>query len=90
MAKITKVKISRAGARRVMKSPAVRADLIQRAKRIRDNAQGMSESGQATYTVAAYDGKVSAHAVVYTQNDAAKRSNAKHNSLIRSMDAGRG
>lgn len=90
MAEITDFKISRSAAREIMKNPAVRADLINRAKRIRDAAQGMSESGNAKYGVATWDGEVSAHAVVYTANLAAKRSNAKHNSLIRSIEAGRG
>lgn len=90
MAEITGFKISKSAARALMKDPAVRADLINRAKRIRDAAEGMSVSGNAKYMVSTYDSDVSAHAVVFTANDAAKHSNAKHNSLVRAIDAGRG
>lgn len=90
MAEITNFKISRSAARALMKDPAVRGDLVVRAKRIRDAAEGMSKSGNAKFGVATWDGEVSTHAVVYTQNNAAKYSNAKHNSLVRSIDAGRG
>lgn len=90
MAEITDFKISRSAARALMKHPAVRADLVNRAQRIRSAAEGMSVSGQAKYGIATWDGKVSTHAVVYTRNNAAKHSNAKHNSLVRAIDAGRG
>lgn len=90
MAEITDFKISRSAARALMKNPAVRADLVSRAERIRAAAEALSDSGNAKYGVATWDGNVSTHAVVYTRNLAAKRSNAKHNSLIRSIEAGRG
>lgn len=90
MAEISEVKVSRAAARAIMKSPGVRADLINRAKRIRDAAEDMSESGNAEYMVSTYDGNVAAKVHVFCANNAAKRSNAKHNSLVKSIDAGRG
>lgn len=90
MAEITDFKINKSAARAIMKSPVVRGDLIVRAKRIRDAAEGMSVSRSAKYGVATFDNDVSAHAVVYTRNNASKYSNARHNSLVRSIEAGRG
>lgn len=90
MAEITGFKVSRSAARALMKQPAVKSDLASRAQRIKNAAEGMSESGNAKYMVSTYDSAVSSHAVVYTANLAAKRSNAKHGSLVRSIEAGRG
>lgn len=93
MAEITGFKVSRSAARAIMKHPSVRADLVDRAKRIRAAAEGMSVSGNSKYGIATWDGEVSAHAAVYTRNLAAKRANAPTKApkpLERAIEAGRG
>lgn len=89
MARISGLVINKETARAIMKSPEVRADLVSRAERIKRAASEKSRSGRAEYMVSTYDGEVSAHAVVFTANNAAKHSNAKHDSLKRSMAAGK-
>lgn len=76
MAEITNFKVKNSGAKALMKSPEVRAILIEEANRIKEAAESMSVSGNSKYGVATWDGKVSVHAVVYTRSLAAKRANA--------------
>ena len=90
MAAISGLKINGQAAREIMKRPAVRADLVARGQRIARNAEGMSESGNARYGVVAKNLEVSAHVFVQTADAASIASNAKHNSLVKSVDAGKG
>lgn len=90
MADISGIKINRQAAREIMKMPAVRADLVARGQRIARNAEAMSESGNARYDVVAKNLEVSAHVFVQTADAASIASNAKHNSLVKSVDAGKG
>ena len=90
MAEIYGLKINRAGARDVMKSAGVAADLEARGMRIAEAAEGMSQSGEALFDVKVKDLRVSTHVFVETTDAASMASNAKHNSLVRSIDAGRG
>lgn len=90
MADITGLKINRSAAREIMKSPAVRSDLVARGQRIARSAEGMSESGKARYDVVAKDLEVSTHVFVQTADAVSIASNAKHNSLVKSIDAGKG
>lgn len=90
MADISGLKINGQAAREIMKMPAVRADLVARGQRIARNAEGMSESGNARYGVVAKNLEVSVHVFVQTADAASIASNAKHNSLVKSVDAGKG
>ena len=90
MADISGLKINGQAAREIMKMPAVRADLVARGQRIARNAEGMSEGGNARYDVVAKNLEVSAHVFVQTADAASIASNAKHNSLVKSVDAGKG
>lgn len=90
MADISGIKINGQAAREIMKMPAVRADLVARGQRIARNAEAMSESGNARYDVVAKNLEVSAHVFVQTADAASIASNAKHNSLVKSVDAGKG
>lgn len=85
MARVT-VKISAAGARALMRSPEVQADLLARAERMRDKADSM---GSGRYAADVIAGKNRAHARIKTTDDLSKASNLKHNSLLKSIDAGR-
>ena len=90
MADISGIKINRQSAREMMKMPAVRADLVARGQRIARNAECMSESGKARYDVVAKNLEVSAHVFVQTADAASIASTAKHNSLVKSIDSGKG
>ena len=90
MADISGIKINRQSAREMMKMPAVRADLVARGQRIARNAECMSESAKARYDVVAKNLEVSAHVFVQTADAASIASNAKHNSLVKSIDSGKG
>ena len=82
-----KVRMSSAGSRAVMNSEGVRADLLARADRIRERAESM---GSGAYAADVRPGRNRAHAMVKTTDARSIASNAKHNSLLKSLDAGRG
>lgn len=84
------VVINSAEAVRIMNSPEMQADLLARAERIRDRAGSIGTVGQSGYEADVRPGKSRAHAMVKTSGDHGARSNAKHNSLLKSIDAGRG
>lgn len=83
-----KVKINSAGAREVMNSSGVQSDLLNRANRIKARADSM---GSGTYEADVQPGKSRAHAMVKTPRGDFKTmaSQRKHNTLLKSMDAGR-
>lgn len=87
MAKV-KVMINSAGAKSLLNSSEVQADLLKRAERIRARADGM---GSGRYEADVRPGKNRAHAMVKTQQGDFKTmaSQAKHNTLLKSLDAGR-
>lgn len=84
-----KVKMNSAGAREVMNSSGVQSDLLARANRIKARADGI---GSGKYVADVQPGRNRAHAMVKTPSGDLRtmRSQAKHNSLLKSMDAGRG
>lgn len=86
MASVSKVTMNQAGARAIMKSAGVKADLDRRIQRMKASAESF---GTATYTADVKDGVVSAHAMVKTNGRHSENSNRKHNSLVKCMDAGR-
>lgn len=86
MAKTVKVKMSTPGCNAVRNSPEVQADLLARAERIRARAGGF---GSGKYEADVRPGKTRAHAMVKTTDIVSMASNRKHNTLLKSMDAGR-
>lgn len=82
-----KVKINSSGARQLLNSTAVQGELLKRAEKIKARADGM---GSGKYTADVQPGKNRAHAMVKTTDFISKKSNAKHNTLLKSMDAGKG
>ena len=75
-----------AGVRSVLNCAEVQADLLKRAQRIKSRADSM---GSGVYEADVRPGKTRAHAMVKTTDARSCASNAKHNSLLKSLDAGR-
>lgn len=93
MAKI-KVSMSGIGARAILNSPEVEADLLRRAQRIKAAADAKSEptpSGMKNPNFIAKSGagKGRVVGVVIAANPYSIASNQKHNTLLKSLDAGR-
>lgn len=84
-----RIVVNSAEAVRLMNSEEVRADLLARAERIRARAGSIGSVGQSGYTADVRPGASRAHAMVKTASGHAIRSNAKHNSLLKSIDAGK-
>lgn len=84
-----RVVVNSAEAVRLMNSEEVRADLLARAERIRDSAGSVGTVGRSGYTADVRPGASRAHAMVKTASAHAIRSNAKHNSLLKAIDAGK-
>lgn len=81
-----KVVMNLSGCRALMRSPEVQADLLARAERIRDKADSM---GSGRFAADVIPGKNRAHARAKTTDNFSRGSNLKHNSLLKSIDAGR-
>lgn len=86
MAEVTDLKISKDGARAILNSPEVQAELLQRAEAIKRHADSI---GSGRYAADVQPGINRAHAMVKTTDTLSIRSNAKHNTLVKSLDAGR-
>lgn len=89
----SRVRMNKSGFYKLRSAPAVKQDLKRRAQAIADAAQAVG-SPEAEYGVGSQQGKKHPQgrwrATVFTKNAVAMRSNAKNNSLIKSLDAGRG
>ena len=85
MADVT-IKMNSSGARKILNGSAVQGDLLRRAEKIKASADGM---GSGKYAADVRPGKNRAHAMVKTTDFISKKSNAKHNTLLKSMDAGK-
>lgn len=87
MAKV-KVRMNRQGCIALRNSSEVQADLLERAQRIKARADSM---GSGRYEADVQPGKTRAHAMVKTPRGDFRTmaSQAKHNTLLKSMDAGR-
>lgn len=83
-----KVVMKSAGSREIMNSSEMQADLLSRAQRIKSRADGM---GSGRYVADVMPGRTRAHAMVKTPQGDFKTmaSQRKHNTLLKSMDAGR-
>lgn len=91
MSRKAKVVINHAGARAVLNDPAVKAELLRRAQLIREAA--IASDPRLTgedIDANAVDGSTRARAGVVTVTPKARNINAKHNTLLKSLDAGRG
>lgn len=87
MAEIRGLAINSAGARALLRSPEVEADLMRRAEAIRRAADAV---GSGAYEASSSVGTGRARASVSTTDALSRASNAKHNTLASSLDAGRG
>lgn len=85
MANVVDLKINSAGARAVLNSPGVQSVLLQKAQAIADSATAMG----CDCTADVQPGSGRAHAMVKTQGVKAARNNAKHNTLLKALGAGR-
>lgn len=89
----TRVRMNMQGFYKLRSAPAVKQDLERRAERIAAAAHDVG-SPEAEYGVGSQQGAKRPQgrwrSTVFTKNAVAIRSNAKNNSLIKSLDAGRG
>ena len=85
MAKV-KVVMKASGARQLLNSQEVQDDLLERANRIKGRADSI---GSGKYAADVRPGKNRAHAMVKTTDVLSMASNRKHNTLLKSVDAGR-
>ncbi|UJQ87148.1 hypothetical protein SEA_BAILEYBLU_10 [Arthrobacter phage BaileyBlu] len=83
--KLDKVVMSPAQRRKVLKMQEVEADLARRAKNVRDAAGGESKG----YSAEASNPTKRARAAVFASGQTARRENARGNTLLRALDAGR-
>lgn len=81
-----KVVVKPSGAREIMNSQEMQQDLLERAQRIKSRADSV---GSGRYEADVRPGKTRAHAMVKTTDVVSMASNKKHNTLLKSMDAGR-
>lgn len=85
MAKV-KVKMNSAGALALLNSANVRADIERRTQAVTAAANGMTQGGGFVGDVITTDRP---HGAVRAETWRARGSNAKHNTLLKSLDAGR-
>lgn len=83
-----KVKINRAGARELLNSGEIQADLLRRAENIKTNAEGFG----GNYIADVQPGVNRAHAMVKTPRGDFRTmyKQAKYNALMKSLGAGGG
>lgn len=82
-----KVKISIHGCNELRNSEEVQQYILERAERIKAKADSI---GSGKYIADVQPGRTRAHAMVKTTDAKSMASNAKHNTLLKSIDAGRG
>lgn len=85
MAKV-KVVVKSSGARQILNSQEIQDDLLERANRIKGKADSI---GSGKYAADVQPGRNRAHAMVKTTDARSMASNRKHNTLLKSVDAGR-
>lgn len=85
MAKV-RVVVKSSGARQILNSQEIQNDLLERANRIKSKADSI---GSGKYVADVRPGKNRAHAMVKTTDARSMASNRKHNTLLKSVDAGR-
>lgn len=80
-----KFELKRGALREIMQSSGIQGLVTQSANQMKASADSM---GSGRYVVKSGIGKVSAHAIVGTTDIVSKKSNAKHNSLLKSISSG--
>lgn len=88
MADKTEIKLNGSGFRQIMQGGPIQSLLSTSVQRMESAAESHGESG-ANYLSNVQIGKVSAHGMVATGDRRAAKSNAKHNTLRKCIDAGR-
>lgn len=87
MAKGVKVKVDSKAVKAILNSAEVNAEIQRRVDRVTDAANSM-------YGASGYKGDVKktdrAYGAVYPADVYSKRSNAKHNTLLKALSAGKG
>lgn len=92
MAKGVRVRLSRAGARAILASDGVRADLMARAERIADRANSMvsgDEMRNDAFMAGDSSSSSRARAHAFTASPHGINAQNKDNTLLKSIDAGR-
>lgn len=89
---MARVKLNQSGFHQLRSAPGVKANLEKRAERVASAANATNE--EALYESGSQQGAKRPQgrwrATVVTANAAAMASNAKHNTLIKSLEAGHG
>lgn len=86
MARGVRVKINSRAARALLNGPEVQGDLLARAEKVKAKAESI---GSGEYVADVQPGKNRAHAIVRTTDLISMKSNAKHNSLLKGLNAAR-
>lgn len=81
------IKWNQRGLSLLLRHPAIKADLYRRAQAIADAANGGEDIG---YLAVQGEGRTRSRAAVIAVTVRSRRHNAKHNALVRALDAGRG
>ena len=92
MAKGIKVRLNSSGARAILTSSAVQADIMARAESIAARANGMvseDEMRNDAFMASDASGPSRARAHVYTASDHGINAQNKNNVLLKALDAGR-
>lgn len=88
MAKVFRMK--RGAMRQILTSESVELELFKRADAIKEACDPDGHLGEDAYVAVSATGKNRARASVIAASRYARNSNAKHNTLVRAIDAGRG
>lgn len=83
------LKLNRAALRQILKSDPLELELFTRAERIREACDPDGHLGEDAYIAVSSKGKNRARASVIAASRYARNSNAKHNTLVRAIDAGK-
>ena len=80
------IKWNQRGLSLLLRHPDIKADLYRRAQAIADAANGGEDIG---YLAVQGEGRTRSRAAVIAVTVRSRRHNAKHNALVRALDAGR-
>jgi hypothetical protein len=83
------LRINRTALREIANSDDVELELFKRADAIREACDPSGHLGEDAYVAVSGKGKSRSRAAVIAVTRHARYSNAKHNTLLRAMDAGR-
>lgn len=83
------VKLNRRALREIMKSDPLELELFRRAEAIREACDPDGHLGEDAYVAVSGKGRNRSRASVIAASRHAQNSNAKHNTLLKAIDAGR-